>query len=370
MRTNQTRLAGVCLGVLTMAVAGCTFTQVPVATPTTIPITNTAEPTTTPPPTVTLSPEPMTDTPEPAILPTSTPLPPTPTDTPTATPGPFEHEIQSGETLGFIIQQYGHRSFDVISEVVRINENIPNADTLPGAGNVILIPRPTEVTLAAEGEGDGNEPAGDGGGEPQQVSLAEQLSGAPTTAHIVQEGESLIDISQQYSTTLEIISQLNPDIPFFGCNFNIPSGGPDCNIILQVGQEVLVPAPTPTPTLSPTPSGNETATPTPTYVAPMVVFPPNGGVAQPGQLSLQWVSAGVLRPDEVYLVYVKNVTAETPVNAFITRSTTYDLPTELIPPDGEKHQFEWWVSVGKQNEQGLYQDISGQPRVYRFEWQG
>lgn len=366
MKLNQMLFAGACLGAVAVITAGCTFAQVPVATPTTIPITNTAAPTSTPPPTVTLSPEPMTDTPQPAIVPTSTPLPPTPTDTPTATPGPFEHEIQSGETLGFIIQQYGHRSFDVISEVVRINENIPNADTLPSAGNVILIPRPTTAVLAAE-EGESDEPAD---GEPQQVSLAEQVQGALTTAHVVQEGESLIDIAQQYNTTLEIISQLNPDIGFFGCNFNIPSGGPDCVIILQVGQEVNVPAPTPTPTLSPTPSGNETATPTPTYVAPMVVFPPNGGVAQPGRLSLQWVSAGVLRPDEVYLVYVKNATTDAPVNAFITRSTTYPLPAELVPPAGEKHQFEWWVSVGKQNDAGLYRDISGQPRVYRFEWQG
>lgn len=372
MFKRQLFVGGVCLGCIALVSAGCTFSQVPGgATPTIIPASETPAPTTTPPPTVTLSPVPVTDTPQPVVEPTDTPLPPTATATATATPGPVEHTIQEGETLGFIIQLYGHRSFDVIDEVVRINETIPNADSLPGAGNTILIPRPTAEVVQAPAEADTTTDGDSAPSEPQQVSLSDQLGDAPTTGHVVQEGETVIDIAQQYNTTLEIVSQLNPDIGFFGCNFNIPSGGPDCVIILQERQEVRVPAPTPTPTLSPTPSGNETATPTPTYVAPLIAFPPDGAIVQPGRIRLQWVSAGFLNDDEVYLVYIKDNTVEGgSVNAFVTRSTALEVPAELIPQDGQPHTFEWWVTVGRQNAAGFYEDISGQPAVRQFQWRG
>ncbi|MEM6284914.1 MAG: hypothetical protein AAF787_22175, partial [Chloroflexota bacterium] len=155
--THRKLTALLCMTGLAGFAAGCTFSQVPapVATPTVVPVSVTATQTITPVPTVTLSPVPVTDTPAAVVEPSDTPLPPTNTPLPTATPGPFEHEIQDGETLGFIVQQYGHRSFDVISEVVRINESIPNADFLPGAGNVILIPRPTVATVVEAPEDNG-----------------------------------------------------------------------------------------------------------------------------------------------------------------------------------------------------------------------
>lgn len=362
-----TRLYPMLAFVLIGFAAGCTFsTELPEATPTLIPVTLTASATYSPTPSATATPtEAALATTAPALVqPSETPLPPSETPTPTNTPGPYLHELQSGETLGFIIQQYGHRSFDVIQEVVRINDNIFNADALPPPGSIILIPRPTPTPLPESASG-GGEVADNTA--PQQAPS--NISNGLTLVHVVQEGESLVDISQQYSTTLEIISQLNPDIGFFGCNFNIPSGGPDCIIILQVGQEVNVPAPTPTPTLSPTPSGQETATPTPTYVAPLVVFPPDGSTAQAGVFSLQWVSAGLLMPDEVYIVYIKDVTSGQNVNAFVTRSTTFELPVSLIPRDGQTHEIQWWVTVGKQNASGAYADVSGQPKPNTFFWQ-
>lgn len=351
-----------------LASAGCTFAQLPNATPTLIPATETAtsSPVPSQAPTATRTPTAApTDTAEAIIAASDTPLPPSATPTPTETPGPAEHTIQSGETLGYIVQLYGHRSFDVFDAVVRINDNIPNADALPGPGNVILIPRPT-ATATPTGQAIAEAPAV---GNANPPSVSQQAGGLLQTAHIVQEGESLVDIAQQYNTTLEIISQLNPDIGFFGCDFNIPSGGPDCIIILQVGQEVTVPAPTPTPTLSPTPSGLETATPTPTYTAPITVFPPNQGIAAPGIFSLQWVSTGILDPDEVYLVYIKDVTADSSVNAFTTRSTAFELPSELIPRSGQTHEFQWWVTVGRRNAEGFFEDISGDAPINTFFWQ-
>ena len=146
---RQVITAGHWLGVFVIGavlVTGCAFTPpAPQVTPTLIPDTNTPTATSTPPPTVTLSAVPTTPAPESLVQPSNTPLPPTSTPLPTSTPGPFQHELQEGETLGYIVQLYGHRSFDVIPEVVSINEEILNADTLPGAGTTILVPRPTQI---------------------------------------------------------------------------------------------------------------------------------------------------------------------------------------------------------------------------------
>lgn len=128
----------------------------------------------------------------------------------------------------------------------------------------------------------------------QRSLQAHQISQQSKDTYIVQPGDTIVGIAELYSTTIAILVQLNPDLPGrTTCDFEIPSGGPNCNITLNVGQEIIVPAPTPTPTLSPTPSGNETATPTATFVAPVVIFPPEGAAAGAGVFSLQWVGVGV-----------------------------------------------------------------------------
>lgn len=361
------QLATLTWGVVFLLGTGCTFTQqIPQATPTIVPVNVTDAPTTTPSPSATptaaMTPEQLpTSTAQALVEPSDTPLPPSATPTATDTPGPFLHEIQSGETLGFIVQQYGHRSFDVIDVVVEVNENIFNPDTLPAPGTIILIPRPTVETVA-EAISDGTD------GNNELATQPPRIGDGFTLVHLVQDGESLIDIAQQYRTTLEIIAQLNPDIGFFGCDFDNPSGGPGCIIQISIGQEVVVPAPTPTPTLSPTPSGNETATATPTYMPPMVVFPPNGGVAHPGLFRLQWVG-GVLRPDEVYLVYIKNVTTDGAVNAFITRDNTFSVPPELAPTVASREEYQWWIAIGRQNENGQYANVSGEADINTFFWE-
>ena len=90
----------------------------------------------------------------------------------------------------------------MLAEVVRINDNIPNVDTLPGAGAVILIPRqtatvtPEDFTPApdlAEALGLGVEP----------TSPATGLNvDAPIVQHTVVEGQTIVDIAVIYNTTL------------------------------------------------------------------------------------------------------------------------------------------------------------------------
>src|SRR5687768_15710345 len=86
-----------------------------------------SQPTQTPMPARTPPAVPVLETPTASF----TPGPPTATVSPTETPGPFEHTIQGGETLGYIIQLYGYTDFSVIDQIVAMNPSIPNADRLP-----------------------------------------------------------------------------------------------------------------------------------------------------------------------------------------------------------------------------------------------
>ncbi len=299
--------------------------------------------------------------------PTATAAPPSETYTPSPTPGPYEYTIQANDTLGFIIAQFGYKDLStapghIIDQVVRLNDTIQSADVLPGPGTVILIPRQTATPLP----------------ENTETAVAIEATAAnvpniPTASsvsdYIVQSGDTIVGIAQNYNTTLGILFALNPDLPgIFSCNPEIPSGGPDCNVTLKLGEAIKVPAPTPTPTLSPTPSGSETATPTATFVAPVVIFPPEGASAGAGVFSLQWVGVGVLNPDEAYLIELTDVTANKIVLQAVTRNTSYPLPDSLIPTDGQTHSFSWMVYVAKPNADRVYGRVGGAPPTHTFSW--
>jgi hypothetical protein len=143
---------------LLAGLSACNFSNAPQggATPTVqaVPATNTPDVTltATSAPTLTLD-LPQVESP----TPTETPAPPTITPTATDTPGPYEHTIETGQTLGYIVQQYGYTDLSIgpgsiIAEVVAMNDNIPSADILPGAGSVILIPRQTATPTPASSE--------------------------------------------------------------------------------------------------------------------------------------------------------------------------------------------------------------------------
>lgn len=316
------------------------------------------------------SPSPSMTPADAVVIVTSTPMPTDlvlPTETPTETPGPWEYEIQSGDVLGAIIQRppFNYRSNAVIPLIVAMNDNIPNADSLPGEGSTILIPRPTATPIPEGMELTAVMDATRGVQTRGNLVLPEN---AQIGLHTVRENESVIGIVEQYGgMTLEILSQLNADINFLGCNFEEPAGGPNCNPLIRANQEINVLLPTPTPTLSPTPSGAETATPTPTYRPPMGNYPPDGGIAPAGIVTLHWVSVGILKPDQVYLIQVNDLTDDTSWTG-VTRSTTMQLPSSLIPTDGEDHTIEWTIAVATSDNQGQYQIVSGVAEPRRFIW--
>ncbi len=351
---------------LLLLMTGCNFAQGPVGgvSPTVEVIEQTAVPSVT----LTASATVTQATVQVNAAPTLPPATPTQMPTPTDTPGPYEYTIQADDTLGYIVQLFGYRDFGVFDEIVRMNDNIPNADSLPGPGAVILIPRQTATPTPEDFT-----PAPDLsqslgiGVAPTSPSTGLNVD-APIIEHMVTEGQTIVDIAVLYNTTLEVLAVLNPDISFAGCNFEIQSGGPNCGPILQVGQTVLVPAPTPTPTLSPTPSGSETPTPTPTHAPPVVISPPRDAIVPAGPFLLEWVSVGVLLPDEVYLVQVTDTKTGQIFND-ITRDTALLLPDSLVPTDGETHVMQWTVTVAKPNADGVYGIVSGTPEIRAFSWQ-
>jgi hypothetical protein len=320
-----------------------------------VPTETTVEPTLTQ--AVTLTPIPQLESPSP----TFTPGLPTQTFTPSPTPGPREYVIETGDTLLYIIQQdpYNYTDTNVIAEILRLNPSITSADRLPPPGSTILIPMPTpsntpegyELTLTA-------------------FPITPTLEGnaAPVTQHTISEGETILGVAGEYNTTLVILATLNPDLGFSGCDYNNPSGGPDCTVPLQVGQQINVPMPTLTPTLSPTFSGSETATVTPTYPPPAMIFPAQDANASARTFQLQWVSVGILDHSESYIVEIEDTTSGA-THLGITRNTSYELPESMIPADGQPHIIRWRISVGVLTEAQRWRPISGLGFWRTFQWQ-
>jgi len=330
--------------------------------------TSTAIPTITLTASLTLVQEPVQQVAVSSPTPTATAAPPTETYTPSPTPGPYEYTVQANDTLGYIIGTFGYRDLStgpgsIIDQVVRMNDSIQSADILPGPGTVILIPRQTSTPTPENAETSVAVEATNVASSPNIPEFSSK------DQYIVQPDDTIVGIAENYGTTLGVLFALNPDLPgIFSCNPEIPSGGPDCNVTLKIGQAIIVPAPTPTPTLSPTPSGDETATPTATFVAPTVIFPPEGAEAGAGVFSLQWVGVGVLEPDEVYLIQLTDLTANKIVLQAITRDTSYALSDSLIPTDGQTHSFSWMVWVAKPNADKVYGRVGGAPPEHTFTW--
>jgi hypothetical protein len=297
------------------------------------------------------------------------PTPAPPTETPTITPtfNPYAtYIVREDDTMYYILQQppfnYESDSWNaIIEQILELNPFIRSADRLPGPGSSITIPLPSQTSTP---EGFTLTQAA----QPNVTQQQDPLASAQIIQVAVEEGQTIIGIAQRNSTTLPIIATLNPQLTFENCDFSTPSGGSGCTVFFNPGDLINVPALTPTPTLSPTISGSETPTPTPTFRAPALISPPEAANAPARAFSLQWVSAGVLNQGEVYLVEIEDQTAGTS-RADVTTGTSYDLPEELVPTDGQPHMMRWRVSVASQNEQGIYRYIGATGDWRTFRWQ-
>ena len=304
--------------------------------------------------------------PPPPLMSTVTPPPPTSTLTPT--PGPCTRKVQPGDDLISIAWACGHRSLDVIPLILELNK-MSSPDVLQ-VGQEIQVPWPTETPdtdSAAQNGTAGDVMVADSNSfvtaTAFQIIPGLELASAPTQApptlpptptllpgvawHTVQANEDIAGIAYEYSTTLETLSLLNPEIGFPQCDFGSPTGGDNCMVIIQIGQQVRVPAPTPSPTLSPTLSGSETPTPTltATFNAPSALSPGDRVLFMRGDLiTLRWVASGTLNEGESYHVSVEDLTTGTSYSGDTTE-LFYIVPSDWQGQDGKRHDYRWTVSV-------------------------
>lgn len=304
----------------------------------------------------------------PTITATNSPPPPPPSETPapTATPGPYEHVIRSGDTCLGIAYQYGHVHPDVKVAIERLNGMVDCA-ILPGPGSTILIPRPTATPTQA-------------GADLTQTAVATSapprmtLDAAPSFAietYVIETGDTLSSIAIIHDSSLRQICELNPlpgGIDCRACAWESPNCCCTRPVVLSAGQQINVPAPTPTPTATPTFTGSETPTPTPTYRAPLPIAPASEE-AVTGAVRLVWTSVGVLQPEDSYLVTVRDETTGA-VFAGATRQLSLDVPASYLPRDEQTHVFAWQVAVVRLGADGLYYPQGVAVPERRFTWTG
>ncbi len=303
-----------------------------------------------------------TNTPRPTV-PFATVTNAPPTVTPTPTEGPCLITVQSGATLYGILALCGHRDFDVLDEVLEIND-LADGTSLQ-LGDVIEVPRPTPTLdpNATEEAGDDSDGAVEGeasGGGFASILLAEGVEDLPTFTpspsptlppgvmwHLIEPNQDITTIAYLYSSGVEVLSQLNPEIDFAQCDFGEFTGGPDCTVFLRAGQQMRVPAPTPTPTLEPSPSGSETATPTATatFNAPILTSPGSGALFRRDELvTLRWAGTGTLGEDEVYRVEIRNLTVDVEYTQDV-RDPLFILPSDWQQLDGRRHEYRWRILI-------------------------
>jgi LysM repeat protein len=238
-----------------------------------------------------------------------------PTVTPTAmatltpTPTPRVHVIESGETLLFIAGQYGV----TVEELKSINQ-IEDERGLQ-VGQMLVIPAP-----------------------PNGEAPVDRANGVPANiVYVVQPGDTIIDIALKHGTTMEAIIAENP-----GMSLDL----------IYPGEEMVVPLATPTPTPLPTATLTPTATPGPPYPAPALLTPADGAVVAKTAVLFSWTAAGVLAPDEFYVLQLA-----WPNGSQLeqwTRSTAWRMPQHRRPQPGP---FTWTVTIMRQTGK----TVAGQP---------
>jgi hypothetical protein len=300
-------------------------------------------------------------------LPTQSDFVPTSDAPPSPTSGPCIETVQVGDSLIGILSRTpcgNEVTFGLVDAVVELNENIANADVLPAIGSTILIPLPTSTPIPEGANMTETQAALDG---VEIIDGSRFTAGQEFGCYTVQEGDTVVGIADLYNTDLEVLSQRNPNLNWQGCDFTNPSGGPLCNPGIRIDACINVPLPTSTPVPSNTPSGRETATATPTQESARLISPPEGVIISQ-RVTLEWLSVGILQPDERYLIYVEDRTTGTSYS-YSTPNTRLTLPDSLIPADGQNHAIVWRVTVGRKNDDETYTPVGGEGVWHSFQWQ-
>ncbi len=287
----------------------------------------------------------MTRAPTRPSLPTATPLP-TYTPTPAPTPEqPLEYVVKNGDTPGRIALLY-----DVSVESL-MAFNGKAVDDVIVVGEPLKIPVPTKVSTETP------TPMGSG---------ATDTPAAPSERiYIVQAGDTLSGIADQFDVSIEALQQRNQiqDIQ-----------------TLHVGDQIIIPGSANSSTNTPAPAavasaGPLTPTPLANYLAVKLLTPLDREIfiGNSSPILLQWLSAGILRSNELYRVQLEQVGSGRPALSLRTRATSWHVPSELFPAPGDpKRVFRWSVEIMRQVGTGsdgapTYEPVSPASQ-YSFEW--
>ncbi|GIV84120.1 MAG: hypothetical protein KatS3mg052_1127 [Candidatus Roseilinea sp.] len=282
---------------------------------------------------------------------TSTARPPTAAPAPTPTPlPPLEYTVQSGDTCSVIAQRFAVR----LDELIALN-NLDAAQCLIRVGDKLLIPVPSPTPLPTATLPPNVTPSPNTAPVPAEptATLPAQI------VYVVKGGDTCSEIAQKFKVTVELLIQQN----------NL-----DANCLIRMNQVLTITFATPTPLVTSTPIVLQTPTPRAGYSAPIVMLPPHGAQISSTQdiVTLQWLTVGLLREDEWYVVQVQPSGALT-VPIFETKATSLKLTQDILG-DQEEREIAWWVqvkrllSVEPTTGQRIYAEISPPSAARTFVW--
>ena len=174
--------------------------------------------------------------------------------------------------------------------------------------------------------------------------------------HVVEEGEVLGLIAEQYDTSMEAILEAN--------------GLEDADLI-SIGQELIIVDTKGTPLVMEGVTHSPTPTPTPTspfaYKAPALLGPRDSAVfhGQEARIHLQWASVAILNDNEWYEVRVWSRSQGNVYRAW-AKASNWRVPASLYP-EAEDNQLHWNVSVVYRDGRQRIQR-SPQSQTRHFEW--
>lgn len=283
----------------------------------------------------------VTRTPTRTPRPTSTPQP-TPTTAATPTPlSPIQIVVKSGDTPGGLADLCG------LSVEQFMLYNSKAVDDLIVVGETLHCPAPTPRPTTTV------------------TPVGYEPSATPTRSscesiYIVQSGDTLSGIADKLKVSQAIIEQTN--------NITDPEA-------LSIGQQLIInTCPTPTNTPAPTVDVNATPSPPANYGPVRLLTPLDSEIIVGSRpIVLQWLSTGILKPNELYRAEVTQINGARPPQVKLTLATSWRLPADWLPAASDRNRvFRWKVEIVRQVGTGsdglpIYTVVSPLSQ-YTFQW--
>jgi len=172
--------------------------------------------------------------------------------------------------------------------------------------------------------------------------------------HVVEEGEVLSLIAEQYGTSVEALLQGN---------------GLEDSDLISVGQELVIVNAQSTPLVVDVPQPTPTPTPVPGLpFSPPALLLPRDGALFSGQVTpvvLQWTSVGLLDEAEWYEVRVWTLGRDEEHRLW-TRDTACEVPAAWYPDDEDRRLY--WNVIVVQGADGQTTPLSPPSSTHSFAW--